>query len=144
MAPNGRKVLVPDGPRKKHRTRTVNKGRPPPIETGDNVATEQSKIVPIDLGKLAPWQLQMLQQMNVLPPESQAILANAAAEARPTPALHERGPGSVSPMTASQFGLFTPPSPFTLCSPLPTPGQLFAFGEGGDTPLTPGQSQSPC
>lgn len=101
--PNGRRILTTEVPRRRHPP-----ARPPPIQTLPPMA---GPIVGVDLGRLAPWQVSMLTEMNILP---------------------GRLPSSGA--TSPPFRLPTPPSPFPT---LTTPGPLFPLGDGADTPFSP-------
>jgi hypothetical protein len=128
---NGLRTIGPEQPRMKRKKSTAQ--RPPPIYTAE--PTQGSQIVPLDISKLAPWQLQMLQQMNVLPPNVVCPPQNTSIQIGP-------GAGQVggSPSLAftPQFSLFTPPSPFGALSAASTPGQGFPFGDA-----SPSSGQTP-
>jgi hypothetical protein len=133
--PNGHRTIGPDLPRRKSEKR--ERQRPPPIYTAQ--APQETHIIPLDISKLAPWQLQMLQQMNILPPE---ILRPARdASAQDAPGSVQDG-SAASPAFLSQFTFFTPTSPFAAFSTTSTPGQGYSSGvTDTESPSSPRQAR---
>jgi hypothetical protein len=116
LGPNGRRVLVADAERRRR-----NPARPPPIQTVTPIAAPSTSIVAVDLSRLAPWQIALLAEMNILPGS--------------TPAVAERSPAVVSPLVP--FLGSNSPSPYGGFSAVTTPGQLLSLGDGADSPFSP-------
>jgi hypothetical protein len=133
----GLRAMGPESPRKTRRMPPAEK--PSPIKTLEKTPTPQ--IVPINISQLQPWQVQILQQMNILQASPQPIQHNQLPPqpqitAIPQPQLAEQRKDA--PFSPFKFGSASP-SPISRYQTFPTPGSLFIVDDGSRTPISPNQ-----
>jgi hypothetical protein len=128
----GRRGIGPASGRKVRRQPTADK--PSSVKVPEKAPAPQ--VVPIDISQLQPWQVHILQQMNILQAPPQQMQQPQVPPPQMPPQAAEAGKDALS----SPFRFVSPsPSPFTRCQTLPTPGSIFAVGDGTRTPISPNQ-----
>jgi hypothetical protein len=127
---DGRRSILPKGIRNpRPPARQLKPNRPPPAKAA--APAPESKVVPVDLSQLQPWQVRVLCQFNIIEQHGQV-----QQSAELTSHSLFRSPQPESPESPFKIA---PTSPFGQFQTVPTPGRIFTLDDGSHTPMSPGQ-----